>query len=105
VESVRLTRLDAILPELLERERVNHVFLKSDTQGYDLYVIRGASGVIDSIPAIQTEVSFQAQYRNAPRFDETFGYLSSLGYLPIGLFPVDRDDRGRLIECDLVMSR
>ena len=53
-EPVEVRRLDGLLDSIVPAER--RVFLKSDTQGYDMQVIRGASGCLDRLLAIQIEL-------------------------------------------------
>jgi FkbM family methyltransferase len=56
-ESVPVQRFD----EFLHRFRVDHpvknIFLKLDTQGWDLEVIKGAGDVLVDVRALQSEVS------------------------------------------------
>ena len=40
------------------------VFLKMDTQGWDIEVVRGASGILDKLVGIQSELSAQLCYEN-----------------------------------------
>lgn len=52
--------------------------LKSDTQGFDLEVFKGASGLMDSnrIALVYFEFIFSEMYRGLPSFDEVFGFLN-----------------------------
>lgn len=52
--------------------------LKSDTQGFDLEVFKGASGLMDAnrIALVYFEFIFSDMYRGLPAFDEVFGFLS-----------------------------
>jgi FkbM family methyltransferase len=56
-------------------ERI-HV-LKSDTQGFDLDVIKGAARMIDdrAVRLIFTEITFSDMYKGLPRFDEIYAFL------------------------------
>ena len=65
-EPVTVKRLDQLLPTLTQELGVSRVFLKMDTQGYDLEVFRGASGCIDGILGLQSELSVQPFYVNMP---------------------------------------
>jgi FkbM family methyltransferase len=52
--------------------------LKSDTQGFDLEVFKGASGLMDAnrISLVYFEFIFSDMYRGLPTFDEVFGFLN-----------------------------
>jgi FkbM family methyltransferase len=41
-------------------------YLKTDTQSFDLEVLRGSTGIMDCIEAIQTELSFLPIYEKTP---------------------------------------
>ncbi len=52
--------------------------LKSDTQGFDLEVLKGASGMLDRhrIHLIYMEIIFSRMYKDLPPFDEIYRFLS-----------------------------
>lgn len=103
-EMVPVRRLDTLWDDLgLGAHR--QVYLKTDTQGYDDRVIAGAEGVLDRVPAIQTEVSFQALYEDEPTFQALYDRITSLGYALSGLFTVWRDEHLALTEMDAVFVR
>jgi FkbM family methyltransferase len=56
--------------------------LKSDTQGYDLEVLKGASLLLGKgyVDLVYTEVLFREMYRGAALFDEIFRYLYTYGF-------------------------
>lgn len=74
-------------------ERID--ILKSDTQGYDLEIFKGAEGMMqkESISLIYFEVIFTEIYRNLPSFDETFHYLADRGFRLEALYDVSRYGR------------
>jgi FkbM family methyltransferase len=82
-----------------------HVYLKLDTQGYDLEVLKGAGVMLDLVRALQTEASFQHIYEGMPGFLDTFTTLHDFGFKPCGFFPVSFDASFHLIEADCVFSR
>lgn len=65
------------------RERnIGHIdILKSDTQGFDLEVLKGASGLLskNAIHLVYVEINFSDLYKNAARLDEIYGFLASHG--------------------------
>lgn len=66
------------LSEALGRELSQVDFLKLDTQGSELDILR-TDGVSD-IPLIEVETEFIEVYRGQPLFGEIFGYMISKGY-------------------------
>jgi len=100
VERVAIRRLDTLLPELVGHDRVASVFLKMDTQGWDLEVLRGASGVAGDIVAIQSEVSVLPIYGGMPSLDQSLDAFRELGFSVAGLFPVGYDSNNRVVEFD-----
>ncbi len=58
---------------------IEHIdVLKTDTQGYDLEVLRGARSLLDrdSVRLVYMEVTFSDMYRGLPSFDEIFRLLT-----------------------------
>ena len=53
---VQLRRLDAVLPQLVDGIPSPRIFLKVDTQGHDISVLKGAAGVVDRIIGLQSEL-------------------------------------------------
>lgn len=86
---VPVRRLDELLPALRAKHGFERVFLKLDTQGFDLRVFAGTSGCRDSIAAIQAELSVLAIYKDMPGLEETLHTLRSAGYEVSGLYPVE----------------
>jgi FkbM family methyltransferase len=103
VESVELRTLDEVMPRLRDTVEFRCPYLKLDTQGFDIEVLRGAESVLPSIVALQTEASVIGIYKGMPDYMETIRYLNERGFDVTGLYPISRDDRLRLIEFDCVM--
>lgn len=77
-------------------------FLKVDTQGFDLEVLKGAENTLESLRAVQLEASVRPIYKEMPGFREVLDYLMSRGYALSAMFPVNQDQSQRLIEFDCV---
>jgi FkbM family methyltransferase len=56
--------------------------LKSDTQGYDLEVLRGAEGLLacGAVGLVFIEINLNRSYKGLPRLDEICGYLFDHGF-------------------------
>ena len=77
-ETVTVRRLDAVLRETVPDIGRRRVFLKTDTQGFDLEVLRGAERMLTSgaVRLVFMEITFSEMYIGLPRFDETFAFLA-----------------------------
>jgi FkbM family methyltransferase len=104
-ETVEVRRLDEVLAEHEPANTAAPTLLKIDTQGSDLDVLEGASGVLDRIAAIQIEAPLRPIYDGVASFDEILKALTNLGFALSRVFPVATDDRLRLIEVDCVAVR
>ena len=102
-ENVTVRRLDSIVPEIQSQLSVENPYLKLDTQGYDLRVIAGAGSYLDSVRALQTEMSVLPIYEEMPSFEEALSVLRKRGFDITGMFPVCEDGKMRLVEFDCVM--
>jgi FkbM family methyltransferase len=106
VERVAVRRLESVLDELLAARPNARIFLKMDTQGYDLQVVRGAGNRLSAIRALQTELAARATYQDMPTLPAALSELDGLGFEVTGIFPVARElDHLRVIEFDCVMCR
>jgi FkbM family methyltransferase len=102
VETVTVRRLDSLIKELAKQHDLSRVYLKIDTQGHDLEVLKGAGEEINNVMALQTEISVKPLYSGMPTLLESITELSKLGFELTGLFPVTRDIFHRVIEFDCV---
>ena len=90
-EKIQIRRLDDILNEMPIDLRTRKIFLKTDTQGYDLEVFKGARSIRESIMAIQAEVYQTPVYDKAPMWTENIREYTEAGFRFAGLYPVVRD--------------
>jgi FkbM family methyltransferase len=104
-EKVRVRTLDEMFDWCIDGIPEPRVYLKMDTQGYDLPVLHGARGIISRVLAMQSEVSVQPIYEGVPRMSEAIGYFESLGFRITGLFSIMRADDLSVIEYDCVLRR
>jgi FkbM family methyltransferase len=104
VEQVPVRRLDSVADEYLPASG-SRLFLKLDTQGWELEVLKGAEDTLAHVVALQVELSLKPVYDGAPPYFEVAAYLDRHGFEVTGFFPVAHDDDLGLIETDCVMVR
>jgi FkbM family methyltransferase len=107
-ETVPMERLDNLLDDLVKEVDDPRIFLKVDTQGYDLEVIRGLGSKTADISALQIEMAVTPIYEDPTNsFVEALSYLQSVGFQVSGLFPVSFNSRDRVqvVEFDCLMCR
>jgi len=104
-ERVRIETLDGIAATTLASVDLDRAFLKLDTQGFDLEVLRGGRAAISRIPALQTEVSVRPVYQGMPGMAQSIAAFGELGFAPSDLFVVSEDKGLRAVEFDCLMVR
>jgi FkbM family methyltransferase len=103
-QRVDVRTLDSVWGELIGDDS-QRVFLKTDTQGWDMQVYRGARRHLRLVIGTQCEVAVQRLYRRMPGYRRTLGFLERRGFAISGLYPVWRDADLRVGELDCVMVR
>lgn len=73
---VPVRRLDSLIPQPIVRP----CLLKIDTQGAELEVLDGATGILGEVDVVIIEVSFHQFRDGAPEFHEVVGRMSELGF-------------------------
>lgn len=102
-EVVDVKCLDDIYEELCETYGIKKSYLKMDTQGFDLKVVKGGRKVISNYIALQTEASVLPLYKEMSDYRKTISYMNEIGFELSGVFPITTDEKLRLIEFDCVM--
>lgn len=100
---VTMTTMDAVLPDLVQRFGAKRVYLKLDTQGHDLEVLKGGPESLPLVAALQTEASVRPIYEGAPIYQEIIGYLTERGFVMSGIFPNNSGHFPLLVEFDCHM--
>jgi FkbM family methyltransferase len=103
-ETIHIRRGDDVWPEAVP-EGARSVFLKTDTQGFDMNVLRGFGDRLGDIRGIQIEVAFKPIYEGMPHYSEVLSFLERAGFAPSGVYPVSRDSGQAIIEADFVFVR
>jgi len=107
--------LDCIpLDDFCQQERVDTVdFIKLDTQGSELEILRGGDKTLDGVFGVAVEVEFSPIYADQPLFGDIDAYLRSKGF---SLFDLNRhwwkraseqpvESRGQVIFADAIYFR
>lgn len=103
-ERVPIRRLDEFLNEVVPGFRNRRIFLKIDTQGFDLEVVKGLGDCVRFISALQSEVSIVPLYEGISHWTECMALYEQAGFVVAGMFPVTLDYL-RVIEFDCLMVR
>ena len=85
VTSVEVVTLDEFARE--QGVEFIHV-LKSDTQGYDFEVFKGAEGLMkqNKIALVYFEFIFSDMYKNLPSFHEVYRFLAERNFVPVSFY-------------------
>lgn len=103
-ETVIIRRLDEVLNEMVENLDQARIYLKMDTQGYDLEVFAGLGSLHDRVFALQSEVSVIPIYQNMPHLTDSVSLFEKHGFELAGMYPVNVDKSTlRVIEFDCLM--
>lgn len=81
-EIVERVEVPAItLSDFMSKAAVNYVdFIKLDTQGNELDILKSADSYLESISVIMTEVELVPLYKNQPLFHDVSAFLDSKGF-------------------------
>ena len=91
--AVETRRLDSLLSDLCQNMSSEGVFMKIDTQGYDLKVLVGAGHFLDTVSVVEVELSTTPLYDGAPSCEAITEYLRESGFAKIAAFPATWDSR------------
>jgi FkbM family methyltransferase len=105
-EEVDVRRLDRVLETCLMDISSPRIYLKLDTQGFDLSVIEGAQNILPRILALQTEVALSSIYQGMHSFTESIDRFQAAGFEVVDFITVNRDmDQLCAVEMDCIMAR
>lgn len=83
-----------------------NIFLKMDTQGYDLKVFQGAKKSLFDIKVLLSEISFIPIYEGMPLWFDAISLYESFNFGVSGFYPVSRNKQNfSLIEADCVLVK
>ena len=77
-ENISIKRLDNL--KEIDIEKLNKIFVKIDTQGYEENVLTGAEKILDKVEGIQMELSLHPLYEGQSLFNELYEKMKKLNY-------------------------
>ncbi|MDA9521547.1 hypothetical protein XI06_14610 [Bradyrhizobium sp. CCBAU 11434] len=100
-ETRRLRRLDTMLTDFQ-----GPGFLKIDTQGYELEVLRGATKLLDKIDAILLEVALIEINQGAPLLHDVLPFMHNIGFVTYDVMEIHRRPLDRAMnQIDILFLR
>jgi len=103
-QEVSVYRLDSMLDQFAKPD--DQIFLKIDTQGYELNILNGALGVISRFDLIQLETSFFEVYHGETLIGDVIKYLDSIGYRVVSIEPGwENPATSELLQADFIFGR
>jgi FkbM family methyltransferase len=98
----------ATIDDFCGMRQIEHVdVLKIDTQGTELEVLKGATGMLSKgrIRAVYAEMIVVPSYKGQGKPHELIGFLDGLGYDLLGLYNLWSRNDGRLLQMDAIFVR
>lgn len=83
---------------ILLKEKIIDIF-KTDTQGYDFYVLQGAASSLKNIKMVIVELQFLEFYNNSPNFSKVINSLYEHDFFLYSIFDVNKKNN-QWIECN-----
>lgn len=97
---VQVETLDSVFPQIKKALGFKKPFLKMDTQGFDLHVIRGGMNCIKEFVGIQSELAIKRLYVESVPFQEVISCYRELGFDLSAFVPNNEGHFPWLIETD-----
>jgi FkbM family methyltransferase len=103
-EKVAVHRLDALNNEVIKAAK--RIYIKIDTQGYEMPVLLGAKGLMDKVVGVQLEMSVIPLYNGQVLYQELFNWLEKAGFDMWGLESgFMNQETGRMLQFDGIFYR
>ncbi|MCX6175429.1 MAG: FkbM family methyltransferase [Ignavibacteriales bacterium] len=98
---IKVDTLDSVLGSV---NFLSHVdFIKIDTQGNDLSVLRGAKEtILKNSPIVLTEAIFIPLYKNQCSYFDQFNFMNNLHYTLAGIYNIHYCENGQIAFADLL---
>jgi len=102
-ETVTVRQLDSIIGTLLVQD--DRLYLKIDTQGSELEVLRGGLTTLATVLACEVEVSLRPVYVNQPLLPDIFAFLNERGFHAVWAERGLLDQSGDMLQLDVLFTR
>jgi len=103
-EEVQVERLDEVAASFMSD--VDTVFLKIDTQGGELAILEGSTGILDQLAMLQLEVAVESVYQGEPVWMDVLKPVHDYGFRPALMSPGYFSKRiRRQLDLDIVFLR
>jgi FkbM family methyltransferase len=104
IEKINVRKLDDFYEEIIKFDK--NLFLKIDTQGYELEVLKGATKTLELMAGLTVEVSLTRLYDNQPLWLDIINFLEKKGFV---VWAVDRvmgdSNTGETFQLDITFVR
>lgn len=91
VVDVPVARLEGLFDDLASKHAFRRPFLKMDTQGYDLEVLRGAGAATGRFVGLSSEIAIRRLYKDSPSMLDSIAAIVDSGFSFVNLLPVHPD--------------
>lgn len=87
-------------------DKAANIFIKIDTQGFEMEVLKGATELLKTAKGVQLEMSFTPMYEGAPDFETLYRFMKDRGFVLWGMDTAFRDPKTRrLYQVDATFFR
>ena len=103
-EEIQIDTLDAVFHTI--KRNATEIYLKIDTQGFELNVLKGAKDALKQIQTIQLEMSLRPLYAGQPLYYDLMDFLHERHYTLIDVEPGFADLKtGTLLQFDGIFRK
>jgi FkbM family methyltransferase len=104
VEECPITTLDHFFSEY-KGPFDRNIFLKVDTQGYEMQVLEGAEKILERAKLVELEISFTDLYKGQVSYQDLIKFMESKGFQLWSLFPIFTNENARLLQADALFLK
>jgi FkbM family methyltransferase len=102
----RVVKLPMTTLDALARQRTWPVdLIKLDVQGFEIEVLKGASGLLKEVPYVLLEVSVWQYNEGGPLLHDALSWMRAAGFVSYDLFDISRRSDDVLMQLDLLFVR
>jgi FkbM family methyltransferase len=102
--TVNARRLDGMIDEIIAATGAKRLFLKCDTQGFDLEVIKGAGDRLGEFLGLMSEVSVRPIYDGMPHYLQSLQEYEQRGFQLHSLHVVSATEHGEVVEYNAMLT-